>query len=375
MKSYRVGAYLRVSRDDNENEDSNSIANQKAIIEQYIKRQSNMKLVQYYIDDGYSGTNFYRPGFKQMLLDIKNKKIDAIIVKDLSRFGRNHIQVDNFIENIFPTMNIRFICVIEEYDSSKFEDILDDYYMPLKSLMNDTYAKDISKKTKIAFAVKRKNGEFIGAVAPYGYKKSPYDKHKFIVDRDAFEIVSFIFESALNGKSTGEIAFELNKKNILTPANYKKQEHQTNYTENRNNKWNANIVIKILHNQTYIGDLVQGKKKSENYRTHKLVDTKKDDWIIVENHHEAVVSKEDFEKVQELISGGKAQTNKDGKVDLFYGYLKCGECGSKFTKAGKYYYCNNYARTGSCTKHSTNRENLIKYIERELKKNISNMMN
>jgi len=198
MKKWNVGAYLRVSKDDNENEDSNSIINQKSIIEQYVKKQSNMKLVQYYIDDGYSGTNFYRPGFKHMLLDIKDKKIDAIIVKDLLRFGRNHIQVDNFIENIFPMMNIRFICIIEDYDSNNFEQPLDDYYMPLNSLMNDTYAKDISKKTKSAFAVKRKNGEFIGAVAPYGYKKSPYDKHKFVIDKEAFDIVSLIFESALN---------------------------------------------------------------------------------------------------------------------------------------------------------------------------------
>ncbi len=368
MGFYKVGAYLRISKNDSEDTDSNSIINQKAIIEQYIKKQENMKLVECYIDDGYSGTNFNRPGFKQMLLDIKDKKIDAIIVKDLSRLGRNHIEVDNFVENIFLAMNIRFICVIEEYDSSNFEDVFDDYYMSLKSLMNDAYAKDISKKTKSAFVSKRKNGEFIGAVATYGYIKSPDDKHKFIIDKEAFEVVSFIFKEALNGKSTGEIAFELNKKNVLKPAEYKNSKHSTNHKESQNNKWSANIVLKILQNQTYTGDLVQGRKKSENYRTHKLVDTKKEDWIISENHHKAVVSKEEFKKVQELISGRKAQTNKDGKVDLFYGYLKCGECDSKFRKSGKYYYCDNYARTGGCTKHSTNREKLIKHIESELKK-------
>lgn len=246
--------------------ESNSISNQKILIDKYISNKQDLKLVDYYIDDGYSGTNFNRPAFKKLLQDITNEKINTIIVKDLSRLGRNHIEVDNYLENIFPMMNVRFISIIENIDS---------YHIREKVL----------------------------------------------------------------GKCSDDI----------------------------NEKWNAKMINRILKNRTYIGDLIQGKKKVKSYRNHKLIDTNEEEWIITKNHHEPIISEEKFNKVQEIIENNNARINKDGKVDLFYGYLKCGDCGSKFKKSGEYYYCESYARYKKCTKHSVNRNKLISKVEENIK--------
>lgn len=204
MKFWNVAAYLRLSKEDNENMISNSISNQKMLINEHIAKHQDLNLLDYYIDDGYSGTSFNRPAFKRLLEDIRDKKVNAIIVKDLSRFGRNHIEVDNYIENIFPVLNVRFISIIDGFDSLKNSDGVDDLIVPIKNLINDAYAKDISKKVKTALITKKKNGEFVGSYAPYGYCKSKFDKHKFIIDEEALKIVKIIFEKTINGLSKKE---------------------------------------------------------------------------------------------------------------------------------------------------------------------------
>ena len=185
ISNWNVAGYLRLSKEDNENMESNSIVNQRELIEQYINGKEDLELIEYYIDYGYSGTNFNRPGFEKLLQDMKNKKINCIIVKDLSRFARNHIEADMYFENIFPALNIRFISVIENIDSFENPDSIDNLIVPFKNLLNDAYAKDISKKVKSALTAKRLNGEFIGTSATYGYLKNPKDKHKLIIDEEA----------------------------------------------------------------------------------------------------------------------------------------------------------------------------------------------
>lgn len=368
MYNWKVAAYLRLSKEEfYGDKNSNSISNQKQIINSYIKENNDLKLVDYYIDDGYSGTDFNRPGFKKLLVDIKEKKVNTVIVKDLSRLGRNHIEVDNYLENIFPMMNVRFISIIENIDSYENPESLDNYIVPIKNLMNDAYAKDISKKIKTVLTTKKVNGEFVGSFAPYGYKKSPDNNHKFIKDMETSYYVLLIFNSILKGETSGEIANELNKRKILTPAMHIREKVLGKGSDDINEKWNAKMINRILRNRTYTGDLIQGKKKVESYRNHKLIDTNEEDWIITKNHHEPIISEEKFNKVQEIIENNNARINKDGKVDLFYGYLKCGDCGSKFKKSGEYYYCESYARYKKCTKHSVNRNKLISKVEENIK--------
>ena len=209
----KVGAYLRLSKEEYNNEkESNSIINQRQIIDNYLKEHKEYKLVDYYVDDGYSGTNFDRPEFQRMLEDIKNKKIDVIIIKDLSRLGRNYIETGNFVEVVFPAMGVSVISVDEKYEIDS-SDYYGSDYVSLKNLFNDTYAKDISKKVRSSLIVKKYNGEFVGKLAPYGYIKDPKDKHKFLIDKNVSHIIKKIFDMILDGKSRKEVANYL-KKNI-----------------------------------------------------------------------------------------------------------------------------------------------------------------
>ena len=210
MSKWNVAAYLRLSSDDGDKAESNSIGNQRSIINQYIKQNKEFKNVEYYIDDGYSGTSFDRPDFKRMLSDIENKKIDCIIVKDLSRLGRNYIEVGNYIEQIFPNYGIRFIAINDNVDGYKDPKSVNNVIVPFKNLMNDEYARDISNKVRSVLDNKKAKGQFIGSFAPYGYVRDSKNKYKFVVDKEAAKVVKKIFNMALNGKSKKDIAIELN---------------------------------------------------------------------------------------------------------------------------------------------------------------------
>jgi len=368
MQNHKVGAYLRLSKEEFSNEkESNSITNQKLIIDNYLENNKEYKLVDYYIDDGYSGTNFNRPEFQRMLIDIKNKKIDVIVIKDLSRLGRNYIETGNFIEVIFPGMGVSVISVDEncEIDSS---DYYGDDYLPLKNLFNDTYAKDISKKVRSSLIVKKYNGEFVGKLAPYGYIKDPKDKHKFLIDKNVSHIIKKIFNMILNGKSRREVADFLNDNDILTPSEYLKINTDKDVTIIK--KWNSEMVNSILRNENYTGTLFQRKKRKLNYRIDKKIKLDKENWIVTENHHEAIISKEDFDKVQEILDR-KSKVNKDGSIDILSGILKCKCCGSnmiKRTSKGKvYYYCSNYYRTKKCENNKSISKSIVEeVIKKEL---------
>ena len=375
MQKYKVAGYIRLSKEDKIKDESNSVTNQKAIIESYINKNEDLEFVDFYIDDGYSGTTFDRPEYKRMFKDVVDGQVNTVIVKDLSRFGRNHIQSDDYIENILPGYNVRFISIIDEIDSFKNPKSVSSIAVPLKNLMNDQYARDISEKVRSTLKMKQLNGEFIGVTAPYGYLKNPRDKHNFIIDKEASYIVKKIFNMILLGKSRKEIAEHLNNKNVLTPSLYKLSTEKTNNEELiRSKKWNAEIVNRILRNETYTGTLIQNIKTKPNYRTDKLIDVNKDEWIITENHHEPIISKDKFDEVQQILNR-KAKVNKNDDIDLFSDYLKCSHCGSaliiKKSKNQIYYYCSSYIKDKSCLKYSINKKKLEQMVKDEIIKKIN----
>lgn len=368
MKLFNAGAYLRLSKEEYNNEkESNSITNQRQIIDNYVKEHKEYKLVDYYVDDGYSGTNFDRPEFQRMLEDIKNKKIDVIIIKDLSRLGRNYIETGNFVEVVFPAMGVSVISVDENYEM----DSLDYYgsdYVPLKNLFNDMYAKDISKKVRSSLIVKKHNGEFVGKLAPYGYIKDQKDKHKFLIDKNVSHIIKKIFDMILDGKSRREVADFLNQNDILTPSEY--LNIKTNIDVTVMKKWNSEMVNSILRNENYTGTLFQGKKRKLNYRVNKKINIDKDNWIVTKNHHEAIISKEKFDKVQDILNNYATRTNRTGNFEILSGFIRCNDCKDqmilKSGKNKKYYYCTNYFKK-KCTSHSIEKTKLEEMILEELK--------
>lgn len=375
MQKYKVVGYIRLSKEDKIKDESNSVTNQKLIIDLYVKKNENLELIDFYIDDGYSGTTFERPDFKRMIRDITENKVNTIIVKDLSRFGRNHIESDNYLENILPGYNVRFISIIDDIDSLKNPKSVNSIAVPLKNLMNDQYARDISEKVRSILKIKQLNGEFIGVTAPYGYLKDSKDKHKFIIDRESSYIVKKIFNMILLGKSRKEIAEHLNNKNILTPSLYKLSKEKTNNEElTLSKKWNAEIVNRILRNETYTGTLIQNIKTKPNYRTDKLIDVNKNEWIVTENHHEPIISKDKFDKVQQILDR-KIKVNKNNEINLFSGYLKCSHCGNHLiirkSKNQVYYYCSSYIKDNSCFKYSINKKRLEQMVKDEISKTLA----
>ena len=375
MNKWKAGIYLRLSSDDGDKIESNSITNQKNLIKLFVNRNKDISIKDTYIDDGYSGTDFERPDFKRMIIDIEKGKIDTIIVKDLSRFGRNYIEVGKYLEQYFPLYNLRFIAVNDNIDSYKDPDSINNIIVPFKNLMNDEYARDISNKVRSVLSTKRENGEFTGVVAPYGYIKSPKDKHKFIIDDNAAKVVKKIFKMALNGKSKREIIDELHRFEILTPAEYKKSKEITNYKKgNASNQWTPKKIDNILNNRAYIGELIQGKRKRISYKVHNLVLIDNENWVVVKNHHEPLIKEEDFNRVQNMIYKRDYRTKKNKEYDLFSGYLKCKDCMNSFTlkkaKNKEYYYCSSYIRNKECTKHVINKENLEKMVLESINKQI-----
>lgn len=368
MQIYNIAAYLRLSKEEYSNEkESNSITNQRQIIDNYLEEHKEYKLVDYYVDDGYTGTNFDRPEFQRMLEDIKNKKIDVIIIKDLSRIGRNYIETGNFVEVVFPAMGVSVISLDENYEMDS-SDYYGSDYVPLKNLFNDMYAKDISKKVRSSLIVKKYNGEFVGKLAPYGYIKDPKDKHKFLIDKNVSNIIVKIFDMILDGKSRKEVADFLNYNDILTPSEYLNININKDMTVMK--KWNSEMVNSILRNENYTGTLFQGKKRKLNYRVDKKINIDKENWIVTENHHEAIISKKKFDKVQEILNR-KSKVNKDGSIDILSGILKCKCCGSNMVKRSskeKVYYCSNYYRKKNCENNrSMSRSILDELIKKELK--------
>ena len=368
--------YLRLSKEDGEKVESNSISNQREIINSYVKR-NQITMVKEYVDDGYSGANFDRPNFKEMIKDAYDKKFDTIIVKDLSRFGRDYIEAGKYIQRIFPENGIRFISVNDNYDS-KSADMNDTHLiLPIKNFINDSYCRDISNKVKSSQKIKREKGDYISAFAPYGYKKSEENKNKLVVDEQAAPNIKNIFDMKLKGYSSKAIADELNRLGVLTPRKYKEsQGFKCNGFQNiKGGNWSAKAVNRIIENEVYIGNTLQGKSITLNYKNKKQIGKEKEKWIRVENTHEAIVSKEVFAIANTMLKRDLNNARGKDKIDIFTGMLFCKECGSSLIRRTvKYkereevfYICSKYNKEKSCSRHSIKEETLIKAMSKIIK--------
>ena len=383
---FNVGIYIRLSQEDKDKDkkyesDSESVINQKEILRNYVKT-NNFNLVGEYVDDGYSGTDFDRPGFKEMMEDVKKKKINCIIVKDLSRLGRDHVMTGYYIETFFPENNIRFISILESYDSFKSQASNDSSTFIIAC--NDYYSKQNSIKIRNVLNDKRKNGKFVGSLPSYGYMRDPNDKGHLIPNPETAPIVKKIFEMRANGVGPTEIANYLNEQNVKTPSGYK----NTNYCSRLINRdvWNISTVKKILANRIYTGDMVQHTQTKVNYKSKKKITLDEKLWMIVEDTHEPLVDKPTFNYVQNLRKRftRARELKTDRPKRILEGKLYCKECGNRLSVLyrRKFDYwtvnCNRYARDpkrGTCSSHFFPYEYLEKQILKNIEKTVSRYVN
>lgn len=360
---YRTALYLRLSREDGDKTESDSIANQRTLLEAYAADHPELCIVDEFVDDGYSGSNFERPAFQRLFQELEQGTVNCILVKDLSRFGRNYIEVGRYLERIFPVMRVRLIAVTDNYDSQSAWKTSDSIMVPMRNLLNDAYCRDISVKIKSQLAVKRKRGDFVGSFAAYGYQKDPANHTKLIVDELAAETVQNIFRWKISGMNNQSIADRLNAEKAPSPAVRKLQSGaklSLHFRKSDEPPWSAKAVDRILHNEVYTGRLVQGKTKRLDYRSKKKINVPMRDWTIVDNTHEAIVPAEQFELVQRILETETRRPNDAETVALFAGFLYCGDCGSRLVRRsasykGKryiYYQCSGSKQNkGSCTSH------------------------
>lgn len=390
-KIYHAAIYVRLSKEDGDvstsaKAESNSISNQKDFIRNFLADKKDIRIVKEYVDDGYSGSNFDRPSFQTMMEDIKRGVIDCVVVKDLSRFGREYIDSGRYIERLFPALGVRFIAINDNYDSVTGKSQGDEIIIPFKNLINDAYCRDISIKIRSHLDVKRKNGEYIGAFVPYGYEKSDDDKHKLVIDIYAAGIVKEIFRLKLHGMSQDAIATQLNNEGVLAPMEYKQSTgsgYQTGFLQNEKSVWSSVTVRRILENEIYIGNLVQGKRTTPNHKVKQEVVKPESDWIRIEKNHEPIISDRDFEIVQRLLGMDTRISPDSDMVYNLSGIAVCADCGSpmtrKITTAGDkkyaYYICSNHKLTKQCSQHSISVSLLEDTVLEMLKLHIKNVMN
>lgn len=369
-KQWKAADYARISREDGDKEESDSIGTQFDIIDDYIAHNDDITFTDRYSDDGWSGTNFDRPDFMRLMEDIKKGKINCVIVKDLSRLGRNYILVGQYLEMIFPMLNIRFISVNDRIDSIKDPASINNALVSFKNVMNDEYCRDISNKVRSSLDRKRSKGEFIGSFASYGYMKDPDDHHHLIVDPVAAEVVKNIFDWFLQGMSILGIAKRLNHMGIPNPSAYKRQcglnyKHPAGQLDSA---WPDSSVKRVLKNRLYVGDMVQNKNRTKSYKVQVSVAVPEENWVIVPNMHEAIIDREKFETVQQLLMRDTRTSPGINHVSIFAGYIRCADClramGKKSVAQsyGKYHYyvCQTFRKAGRnlCTKHTIREKQL-----------------
>lgn len=389
MKKQRFLAamYLRLSRDDHDVSDvtgkafhggvmkseSNSIANQRELIRAFLNNQPDIELYDIYVDDGYSGSNFDRPDLKRMMSDIEAGRVNCVIVKDLSRFGRDYIESGRYIQRVFPDSGVRFIAVTDHYDSFYADEGDRGIVLPVKNFINDSYCRDISAKVKSQFQVKRRKGECIAPFAPYGYRKAEDNKNQLIIDEYAAEIVRKIFEWKIDGMAVSAIAEKLNGLGILSPREYKKcsgSHYKGGFSGALKSMWSSSTVKRILTNEIYLGHLVQGKTEKINYKIKKCVEKPKEEWIKVENTHEAIITQDCFRSVQNLWKADSRVSPVTGESSLFAGILFCGDCGEQMIRRVNSYgntkkecfICSTKNRGEGCTRHCIGEEKLRELV-------------
>lgn len=371
-KTYNVAIYIRLSREDGDDMESESIKNQRSILTKYVNEIPEFNLVDEYVDENYTGMNFDRPAFKRLIADIEKNKIDTVITKDISRFGRENIWTGYYHEIYFPEKKIRYISILDRVDTFDENNIANEI-MPFNRIVNEWYSKDISKKIRSSVRSKKEDGKFLGWKAVYGYIKDPLDKNKLLVDEEAAIVVRRMFELAKRGKSPRQIANIFSTEKIPTPSNYANLNRGNKSTAY--NLWTSRTIDEMLQKETYIGNLTQGTRKKLSYKSKKEVRTPKSEWIISKNTHEPIIDEETFYIVQELLQ--KNKNNPQGKNNhLLRGLLKCKDCGHSiginFSSDKKRRYCvcsyyTAYSKFNLCTPHSMNYDKLEQAVLDDIK--------
>lgn len=366
--AYHVALYIRLSKEDESEGPSQSVTNQKSLLDDFIKKH-RLSVYDTYIDDGFSGTNFDRPAFQRMIADIEAKKVNMVITKDLSRLGRDYIMTGHYMERYFPEKRVRYISLLDGIDTgieSSANDIT-----PFRAIMNDMYAKDISKKIKSVKRDKQRKGQFIGGKPMYGYKMHPTEKNKIVIDEEVAPIVRRIFAMALDGMSCRKIAATLNEEGVPTPATYANLPvgNPGPYT----GLWSSERISDMLQNETYIGNMVQGRMVKVNYKSKKCLRQPREKWVIVENTHEPLVDRETFQKVRLLVESRKHTRSRTYDF-LLKGLIFCHECGyplatlNRKNAAGEerlFFVCRTYQRftkAGVCTCHSIKEQTVTEAV-------------
>ena len=383
LKLWRVALYIRLSREDG-NDESYSVKNQKQRLKEYLENimlEEEMELVDIYVDDGYTGTDSNRDDFQRMLEDIDNDVVNCVIVKDLSRLSRNDWECKKYLQHLFVVKDIRFISLeLPRLDSYKNPDEVYEMGVSIQSMYNENHCRETSIKVRGTFNTKRKKGEFIGAFAPYGYLKDPDDKHYLIVDNEVAPIIQDIFHWFVNdGMSKNGIVRKLIEMGIPCPSAYKRLKgmkyHSPSSDMHEQPLWSSRGVSSILENQMYLGHMVQGKQKVKSYKVHTRINTPESEWFIVEDTHEPIIDKELFQKAQELMRRDTRTAPKAGQFYLFSGFLSCNDCGrSMVRRASKnhvYYACSaNVRQRDLCSRHSIRHEKLEAMVLNTIKKQI-----
>lgn len=389
-RHFLAAMYLRLSRDDRDVGDvtdkngsvklvSNSIINQRELIKAFIHEQVDTELYDIYVDDGFSGSNFDRPEFKRMMMDIEAGRVNMVIVKDLSRFGRDYIEAGRYIQKVFPALGVRFVALTDHYDSLNADIGQSGIILPVKNFINDSYCRDISAKVKSQFEIKRKNGECIAPFAPYGYRKGEGNKKQLVTDEYAAEIVRRIFQWKIEGMAVSAIADKLNGLGVLSPKEYKRfigSNYNGGFIGAGKSMWSSSTVKRILTNEMYTGHLVQGKTEKVSYKLKKSIEKPREAWVKVENTHEPVISEDSFLVVQNLLRADSRVSMADKKTSLFAGLLFCGDCGEQMIRRVNrykstervYYICSTKNRSEGCTRHSIEEERLKELVSEPIRR-------
>ena len=383
MPKYKATAYIRLSYTDDHSSESDSVSNQRKLIENFVEHNPDIEVVSEKIDDGYSGIIFDRPAFKEMMQDVTDGNINCVIVKDLSRLGREYIETGRYLRRVFPAYGVRFIAITDSIDTA--HDSGDDLTVSVKNIMNEAYCRDISIKTRSSLDVKRRNGDFVGAFPVYGYMKAEDNKNLLVPDPYAARVVCDIFRMRLEGASASKIAAELNRLGILSPLAYKKNNGlpyaKKGYADKADCKWSATTIIRILQDETYTGTLVQGKQGTPHYKIKQMEQRPASEWVRVPDAHEALIARQDFELVQRIKGLDTRTSPNEDTVYLFSGILICGCCGSRMTRKtnranGKeyhYYYCPTGKKKGCTHPVMLKESSLIDCVRDSLKAYIGNI--
>ena len=373
LEQQYTALYCRLSSDDDLEGDSNSIKNQKLLLSDYAK-ENKFRNIRFYIDDGFSGSNFERPAFKRLLNDVENGEISTVIVKDMSRFGRDHILVGYYTKYYFPDADVRFIAIFDQMDT---ETNPDDDIIPFKNILNEMYAKDCSRKIKAVVKAKGNSGKHISSFPPLGYIKDPEDKEKWIVDEEAALIVKEIFNLCIKGYGPSQIARILTERGIETPTMYfhRKGIPTPGKIKQDSDVWAKQSVVHILENEEYLGRTVNFKTYKKSYKSKKYIENPRENWVIVENTQEAIIDQETFDIVQNLRKA-KRRISDMGTPHILSGMLYCADCGEKMylcrcttMKQAEYFNCSTYRKKKKkyCTSHQITAHAVMAMVKNDLR--------